>query len=105
MPDDKRPTSFQDFDARLGKLRPEKKPETSEPEPPSTRAQFGSGLQAGVEVVAGVGFGLLVGWALDRWLGTMPLFLIVFFMLGAAAGVLNAYRHLRRMGDEAQGGP
>ena len=52
-------------------------------------------------MVAGVGVGVLLGWALDRWLGTMPLFLIVFFLLGAAAGVLNAYRHLRRMqGDE-----
>ena len=49
----------------------------------------------------GVGFGALLGWALDRWLGTMPLFLIVFFMLGAAAGVLNAYRHLRRMQNGA----
>ena len=48
-------------------------------------------------MVAGVGVGALIGWALDRWLGTTPLFLIVFFMLGAAAGVLNAYRHLRRM--------
>jgi F0F1-type ATP synthase assembly protein I len=28
----------------------------------------------------------------------MPLFLVVFFMLGAAAGVLNAYRTLRRVG-------
>jgi F0F1-type ATP synthase assembly protein I len=31
----------------------------------------------------------------------MPLFLIVFFLLGAAAGVLNAYRHLRRMQNNA----
>ena len=68
---------------------------------PPPRLDYGSGLQAGIEVVAGVGFGVLLGWALDRWLGTMPLFLIVFFMLGAAAGVLNAYRHLRRMQNGA----
>lgn len=101
MADDKRPTSFDDFDARLGKLRPQqKKQEPAEPEPP--RFQFGSGLQAGIEVVAGVGGGLLLGWGLDRWLDTAPLFLIVFFILGAAAGVLNAYRYLRRL-QEAQG--
>ena len=61
----------------------------------------GEPLQAGIEIVAGVGFGVLLGWALDRWLGTKPLLLIVFFMLGAAAGALNAYRHLRRMQNGA----
>jgi F0F1-type ATP synthase assembly protein I len=28
----------------------------------------------------------------DLWLETRPLFLIVFFFLGAAAGALNVYR-------------
>jgi ATP synthase protein I len=95
MAEKERPPSFEDFDARLDKARPAKKPVVDEPPP---RLDYGTGLQAGIEVVAGVGVGVLIGWGLDRWLGTMPLFLIVFFMLGAAAGVLNAYRHLRRMG-------
>ena len=105
MPDEQRRPPFDDFDARLGKLRPTPTAPSGKPEPTSPRFQFGSGLQAGVEVVAGVAGGLVLGWALDRWLGTAPLFLIVLFMLGAAAGMLNAYRHLRRMGNEAQGGP
>jgi ATP synthase protein I len=102
MADDKRPPSFEDFDARLGKLRPQEKASgTAEPEPP--KFQFGSGLQAGIEVVAGVGGGLLLGWGLDRWFETAPLFLIVFFILGAAAGVLNAYRYMRRLQDAQDG--
>ena len=105
MPDEQRRPPFDDFDARLGKLRPTSMAPSRKPEAPPPKLQFGSGLQAGVEVVAGVAVGLLLGWALDRWLGTAPLFLIVLFMLGAAAGVLNAYRHLRRIGNEAQGGP
>jgi ATP synthase protein I len=101
MPEPRRPTGFEDFDARLGKARPTKQGTPSGGEEPPPRLDFGTGLQAGIEVVAGVGIGVLLGWALDRWLGTTPLFLIVFFMLGAAAGVLNAYRHLRRMQDGA----
>jgi ATP synthase protein I len=97
MSEPKRPTPFEEFDARLGKARPPAG--GAGDEPPTSRLDYGTGLQAGIEVVAGVGVGVLLGWALDRWLGTMPLFLIVFFMLGAAAGVLNAYRHLRRMQD------
>ena len=99
MSEPKRPGAFEEFDARLGKARPEKQGAAGGGDEPPPRLDYGSGLQAGIEVVAGVGFGTLLGWALDRWLGTMPLFLIVLFMLGAAAGVLNAYRHLRRMQD------
>ena len=36
--------------------------------------------------------GGLIGWQLDVWLGTKPAFLIVFFMLGVAAGVWNVIR-------------
>jgi ATP synthase protein I len=100
MSEPQRLPSFEDFDARLGKARPDKAKPPGGDEPPP-RLDYGTGLQAGVEVVAGVGFGVLIGWALDRWLGTAPLLLIVFFMLGAAAGVLNAYRHLRRMQNGA----
>ena len=98
MSEPKRPGGFEEFDARLDKARPRKQAPGDEPPP---RLDYGTGLQAGIEVVAGVGFGTLVGWALDRWLDTLPLFLIVFFVLGAAAGVLNAYRHLRRMQNGA----
>ncbi len=59
------------------------------------------GAATSVVVTTLLGFGVLLGWALDRWLGTTPLLLFVFFMLGAAAGVLNAYRHLRRMQNGA----
>lgn len=37
---------------------------------------------------------LFLGWLLDRWLGTMPLFLILGAFVGAAAGFYNLYYHL-----------
>jgi ATP synthase protein I len=33
-----------------------------------------------------------IGWALDRWLGTRPILLAVFVLLGGAAGILNVWR-------------
>ena len=101
MSEPERRGSFEDFDARLGKARQQRQVGPNDGNEPPPRLDYGTGLQVGVEVVAGVGVGVLLGWAVDRWLGTMPLFLIVFFMLGAAAGVLNAYRHLRRMQNGA----
>jgi ATP synthase protein I len=100
MSEPQRPPSFEEFDARL-KARQDKRKAAAGKDVPPDRLDYGTGLQAGIEVVAGVGFGVLLGWGLDRWLGTTPLLLIVFFLLGAAAGVLNAYRHLRRMQNGA----
>ncbi len=48
------------------------------------------------ELVVGVLMGAAIGWGLDSVAGTLPLFLIVFTLLGFAAGV----RVMIRSGDE-----
>jgi ATP synthase protein I len=57
---------------------------------------MGSGLARGLrlstELVAGVLVGAGIGWALDRWLGISPWGLIVFLLLGFAAGARNVVR-------------
>ncbi len=40
-----------------------------------------------IELVAGLGIGSAMGYGLDRLFGTIPLFLVVFLLLGLAAGV------------------
>jgi ATP synthase protein I len=40
-----------------------------------------------IELVAGLGIGFGMGYGLDRLFGTMPLFLVIFVLLGLAAGV------------------
>lgn len=44
------------------------------------------------EFVASVIAGAFIGWWIDRLAGTTPAFLIIFLLLGAAAGFLNVYR-------------
>ena len=97
-----RPPSFEEFDAKLEKLREQRSA------PPARRRRRGlaaaDGMQAGIEVVAGIIGGVLLGYGLDSWFGTRPLLVIVFFLLGSFAGLLNAYRHLRRAGSSAAEG-
>jgi ATP synthase protein I len=42
----------------------------------------------------------VIGWFLDRWLGISPWGLIVFLLLGFAAGILNVMRSARQMAEQ-----
>ena len=44
------------------------------------------------ELLAGLLIGAGVGWTIDHWLETKPWFLVIFFLLGGAAGILNLWR-------------
>jgi len=64
----------------------------SHPRQASDMSGFARGFRLSSELVAGVLVGAVIGWLIDRWLGISPWGLIVFLMLGFAAGVLNVMR-------------
>ena len=45
-----------------------------------------------IELAVSIAVGASMGWGLDSLLGTMPAFLVVFIMLGFAAGVRTMMR-------------
>ena len=53
---------------------------------------LGVGLRIATELVAALGVSVGIGIVLDRWLGTTPWLLILFFILGAATGFRNVVR-------------
>ncbi len=60
--------------------------------PRSDPSALARGFRLSTELVAGVLVGAFIGWALDRWLGISPWGMIVFLLLGFAAGVVNVIR-------------
>ena len=59
-----------------------------------------------IELVAGLLIGFGMGYGLDHLLGTLPLFLVVFTLLGLAAGIKTMMRSAaeiqhRKLADEA----
>jgi ATP synthase protein I len=58
----------------------------------TTGSGYAKGFRLSSELVAGVVVGAGLGWLVDRWLGVAPWGLIIFLLLGFAAGVLNVMR-------------
>ena len=85
-----------DFKTRLKIAKSKiKKPDQLNAERKS--AFMGSAFKLGTELVAAVAVGTIIGFILDSWFDTKPWLIIIFFFLGAAAGMLNVIRTANRM--------
>ncbi len=79
------------------KLDAARRIETSGPRRGSTSSLLGMAFRIAAELIAGLGVGGVVGWQLDRWLGTRPAFLLALIVLGAVGAFVNIFRDANRM--------
>lgn len=101
-------TSSRGYHTDMEDQRQPPKRGTSQPEPPPSPARqaafarfeamrtFGTLGTLGLSFVFALIIGAALGWWLDKLTGWSPLFFILFFMLGLAAGVRNVYVTTRR---------
>jgi ATP synthase protein I len=83
------------FEQRLASARSRQGLDPTDQAASSTaNSAWGVGARVGVELVAALAVGVAIGWGLDRWLHTLPLFLVIFVLLGGAAGIMNVWRML-----------
>ena len=61
---------------------------------------MGTAFKLGTELVAAVVVGTIIGFILDNWYGTKPWLILIFFFLGAAAGLMNVIKAANRMQKE-----
>ena len=84
------------LDHRLSEIRHDRKNQNEQQGGSETTAGRASAMARGFrlssELVAGVVVGAVIGWGFDRLLSTSPFGLILFFLLGFAAGVINLMR-------------
>lgn len=96
MAEGDKPTSLKDLDERLRAARHHRgktaEGGTDREDRRGVQGGLGTALRIGVDFVAAVGVGVGIGLLLDYWLDTKPWFLILFFLLGSAAGFLNVFR-------------
>ena len=55
-------------------------------------SSMGIALRMGTEFVAAVFVASFIGFHVDKWLQTTPIFIIIFFIIGSVAGILNVVR-------------
>ena len=58
---------------------------------------LGNAFKLGTELVAAVAVGTITGFILYNWFDTKPVLIIVFFLFGATAGIMNVFRAAKRM--------
>src|SRR5216683_329644 len=85
------------LDHRLSEIRDNRKIRTDQPgsgsgDGAARASAMARGLRLSSELIAGVVVGAVIGWGFDRLLSTSPFGLIVFFLLGFVAGVVNVVR-------------
>ena len=89
----------EDFETRLKIAKSKLKKEFNDDN--KKKGSFlGSAFKLGTELVAAVAVGTIIGFILDSWFDTKPWLIIIFFFLGAAAGMLNVFKAANRMQKE-----
>jgi ATP synthase protein I len=81
---------LRELDARLKAASAGQGGQSQAPRKPD--AGYNQGSKVLTELIAGPAGGALIGWFLDRWLGTSPWALLVLLFLGFAVAMRNIYR-------------
>ena len=90
------------LDAKLKKLKGEEEgPETGG----ADLNQANMAWQMVIELVAGLGIGFGIGYGIDAVFGTKPIFMVLFILLGFAAGVKVMLGTARQMQEKQGGSP
>jgi ATP synthase protein I len=87
---------FEDVQARIDALRAARAPSRNAASDKFTAASLAWRMVT--ELVVGVLIGAAIGWVIDGALATKPLFLLIFGLLGFAAGI----RTVMRSADEVR---
>ena len=95
-------SDFEDFKTRLKIAKSKLKDQNIEKNNKKKGLFLGNAFKLGTELVAAVAVGTIIGFILDNWFGTKPLLIIVFFLFGAAAGIMNVFKAAKRMQEKEE---
>ncbi len=98
MPVKPDPKVLAELEARINAAKAVKAPERQHHDHHSAA---GAAWRMVIELVVGLGMGFGIGYGLDHLFGTIPIFLILFTLLGFAAGVRTMMRTAAEIQEKA----
>ncbi len=93
-------SDLEDIKTRLKIAKSKLQNQNSEKNNKNKGVFLGNAFKLGTELVAAVAVGTIIGFILDSWFDTKPILIILFFLFGAAAGIMNVFRTAKRMQDK-----
>ncbi len=101
------PENLRDLGKRLDEVQKRQAQRASRPPPTQMGIAFRFATELVAALLVGGGFGWGLDWAIGHWSSfhTRPLFTVLFFMLGAAAGIRNVMRAASEINAEIAGQP
>ena len=95
------PDRLNDLGKRLDELKTRQAAKTQRPSPSQSSIAFRFATELVAALVVGGGLGWGIDWLCGHFgLHTRPVFMIVFFVLGAAAGIRNVMRAAHEINAE-----
>ena len=99
------PDQRQQMDQLEAKLAAAKQRGAPKPRADEHYSQANMAWRMVIELVAGLGIGFGIGYGLDVLFGTLPIFMVLFVMLGLAAGVKTMLRTAEEIQSKQQAEP
>ena len=82
------------------KIAAAKKANSPDPKQEEHYSQAQHAWRMVIELVAGLGIGFGIGYGLDYLFGTLPIFMLIFTVLGLVAGVKTMIRSANEMQEQ-----
>ena len=61
------------------------------------KSNIGQAFKLSTELVSAVAVGTIIGFILDKWFGTKPWLILIFFFVGVIAGIMNVIRSAKKL--------
>ena len=98
----KTPDDINEFEKRISRFKTKQKKSAQSSKQSNASRAVANAFRIGTEFIAAVFAGLCFGYALDKFLGTKVIFMLVFSVFGCMAGMLNVYRSAKEMDKSIQ---
>jgi ATP synthase protein I len=99
---EKEPANLNSLDAKLKAAREQNKGPGQASGASSGQSGLGLGSRLSVEIITSLLAGMGLGWVIDHFAGTQPLFMLIFMFLGLGLGVWHVMLISRRMQQEEE---